>query len=100
MPDNEYALDGARFKAAAEALVAAFDGVDLGEAEKILDSPRWEESTLCPRCEVIREPQFAALSRVTPPEYICNHCGDHEAMLDILGDHLPTPDEWPVEVPE
>ncbi len=97
--DNPFGFDGERFKAAAKNLVETVDEMEA-KADEILGSPRWEEPTLCPRCDVVREPQFAALSRVRPQVYICNRCGDHEAMLDHLGEPLPERDAWPVVLVE
>jgi hypothetical protein len=75
---------------------------------------------LCPRCQRNYytpwgeewhrgDPYPPALSRLTrgqvgedgeirPPIYVCSTCGQDEAMIEYTGKHLPTPDEWPVEV--
>lgn len=46
---------------------------------------------LCPRCGESLHPSTVsnALSRVDNITYICNRCGDREAMADYLGLELP-----------
>jgi hypothetical protein len=79
-------------------------------------------SVLCARCEIHYytpygedrgpdDPFPPALSRLSRgeagtqiagsnflPIYVCSECGQDEAMLEYTGQHLPTPDEWPVEI--
>lgn len=66
--------------------------------------------TLCPRCEVnyftpygaepaSEEAPKPALSRAVDV-HICNWCGIHEAFMDLAGVPHPTPEEWPVVLPE
>ena len=53
-------------------------------------------SWTCPRCDLVRPPQWRALSRMDNETYICNPCGDDEAMRDHLGDPPVPVDEWPI----
>lgn len=63
--------------------------------------------TLCPRCEKNyytpygedrgpNDPAPPALSRVDNQTRICSDCGTLEALMDMTGEALQTPDHWPV----
>ncbi len=108
---HQFAVGGERFQAAAGRLIDAVDAMEaagprrrgletiLGDLDAVGNpGPEWDDETTCPRCEKVRPAQFAALSRADNETYICNVCGDDEAMRDLDGGDWVGLEAWPVEV--
>lgn len=66
-------------------------------------TPNPPDKPVCPRCGGYipnNETPGAypgAISRSDNSTIVCSKCGTSEAMLQFAGEHLPTPDEWPVD---
>jgi predicted RNA-binding Zn-ribbon protein involved in translation (DUF1610 family) len=63
-------------------------------ATEALQADNLRTRGLCPRCgDKLQQPEVRnALSRVDNKTYICNGCGDQEAMADMIGHPLPPVD--------
>jgi len=84
--------------------------VQLDQVEAVARDQK--PGVVCPRCAFNRfmpyvpgqarqpnDPAPPALSRADNKTHICSECGTDEAMMDMRGEPLPEPDEWPLILP-